>query len=173
MSESVRVSFAVLLTEALFRSTGMSTWIFSNFEKWPWLAPRYAWFFPLIVVLLLLAVRCFEPVRARFVLLVPAGALAGVVASVFCLFSAQLITPAERNALLSGLQLKGGVLGTLFMTTGMAVFLTLSWLYGLVAVSLASFVHRAELYLKSRSSATTGTSSSSPARTSSSGRRFP
>lgn len=152
MREFAKVVAAVAATELILWSVGVWSWVSHTVGRWPWLLDRYALIFPVILVILLLALRRRAAARSHFVAAVLTGAVAGLIASVLSLVVAQVSTAPERANFWNGLRLEGGVAAFLLFGSFSALFLTLGWLYGASASVLALSADRAERYYLQRSS---------------------
>ncbi len=99
MREVAKIVLAVAATELILWSVGVWSWVSSALGRWPWLLERYALILPLMLVLVLLALRRWRPARANFIGAGLIGVAAGIFASELPLLLAQVITAQERAKL--------------------------------------------------------------------------
>lgn len=135
MREVVLVGSAVFLTEVSFWWIG-PLGISTLENNWPWLLQRHAVLFPVLFLPLLLLLRKSERIRSSLRLTILLGALAGLASSTGALLAASLFTSAERELLLSGVDLAGPI-QVVLSQAWLASILTLGWLHGGVAALVA------------------------------------
>ncbi|MCP5115973.1 MAG: hypothetical protein GY953_34525 [bacterium] len=142
MRELAQVVVAVAATSLILWGVRVWSWVSYCLGRWPWLIERYAVIFPLLLVVALLVLRRWRPMRSSVVAAVAGGAAAGLIASLLSLVLAQVITAPERANLWNSLDLAGaGVF--LLVELFFALFLTLGWLYGALASAMALLADRA------------------------------
>lgn len=147
MRELAKVVLAVAASEVILWSVGVWSWVSSALGRWPWYLERYALIFPAVLVIMLLALRCWRPGRSHFIGAGLGGAAAGLFASGLSRLLAQVITAQERAILWDSWRL-ASVADLLLIESLFAFFLTLGWLYGASASMLALVADRAEKYFR-------------------------
>jgi hypothetical protein len=153
MRELAKVSLAVAATELILWSVGVWSWVSYALRGWPWLLDRYALILPPVLVIGLLTLRRWRPVRSHFVGAGLGGAAVGLVASEVSRVLAEAVSAQQRAILWNSWRLDSAA-EVLLIESLFAFFLTLGWLYGASASILALVADRAERrYLRPREQA--------------------
>lgn len=146
MRELLKVLAAVALAELALWGFGVWSWTSYGLRRWPWLFERYTPIFLVVLVVTVLALRRWPWARLHLGVAGVSGAFGGLIASMAALVLAQVLTADARAALSNSLGVTG-VLSFVYIELSFAFLLTLAWLHGAAASTLAIGIDRLETHL--------------------------
>lgn len=116
----------------------------SPLGRLPWTVPRYVLVFPVMLVLIILAIRRVKAVRLRVVVAGLAGCSAGALAGLSALAVVHAMPNPYQENFFSSLSSATGMVGFVLNGTGATALWGWSWLQGIVSAVLAVLIERLE-----------------------------